>query len=611
VRLGATRYATKAQPIRVKKDAAKVKHLQAPIKGLSVNSAMVQGDALTASILDNWIVEKDRVTVRPGLTKQLTLAAGTPIETIIPFYGDADTFLLASGGQLYTSSGVPLVSTLGSNEWNWTAFSNLGEADYTVMVNGVNGVFSWDGGSRPDPASPHAVTSLSNSNPAVVTVTAGQIGSYSNGMMVTIAGADATHAAANGTHQISSVGSPANTFTLNGVNTSAASGPQTTGVTVDPLGSVFPETITAPVGESWVDVNKFHTVLSHMNRLWFADKSNLAVYYLPIQSKSGQLKMLPLNAVFRRGGWIKAMASWTLDGGAGTEDQLVLLSSNGEAVIYNGTDPDSDFALTGIFKFDAPMSMKSLINYGGDLYVMVSTGLVPMSTLLRAESEQLGTTDKNVSDMFSELTHGKHSLPGWQVILNYHAGWAICNFPTGGKNVYRQMVRFMPDPVWCSWSNVPARCWQWIARRLLLGSDDGILYEMRLDALSDDGRPIVADMQLTFSAYDSSAIKQWKMISPYIITDGVAKPYVDIRVDYDYSPPFNQPDVSLGATGATWDVATWDVDYWAQQPTSTRLQNGVSAIGRVGAPRVKVSVVNCEFSIAGFDILYETGGAFG
>ena len=54
--------------------------------------------------------------------------------------------------------------------------------------------------------------------------------------------------------------------------------------------------------------------------------------------------------MFRRGGYIKAMASWTLDGGAGMEDQLVLFSSNGEAVIYGGTDPDSGFSLTGIFQ---------------------------------------------------------------------------------------------------------------------------------------------------------------------------------------------------------------------------------------------------------------------
>jgi hypothetical protein len=87
---------------------------------------------------------------------------------------------------------------------------------------------------------------------------------------------------------------------------------------------------------------------------------------------------------------------------------------------------------------------------------------------------------------------------------------------------------------------------------MLIGSDDGIVYEFTKDALSDDGSPIVADLQLTWSSYNSAAIKAFRMISPYILTDGAeTRPYIDLRVDYDSSPPFNQPDVSVGSVGAS------------------------------------------------------------
>jgi hypothetical protein len=612
VRGSVSRYALKAQPVRVKKGAAaQIKHLQAPTKGLSISSELVQGDALTASILDNWIVEKDRVTVRPGIKKTLALASQTPIETIVPWYGYPSTVAYAQGGSLFSSSGALLRAGFQLNDWAWTAFSNLGKSDYTVMVNGGDGVWSWDGGSAVNGA-PLPVVSLSNANPAVVTVAAADIGKFHTDQIVKIVGADATHAAANGDHQIGSVNNPANTFTLLGVNTSAAAGAQTTGVDVTPYGSLVKETITAPIGEAWVNPLTFHVVLSHMNRLWFADPVNLAVYYLPLQQKSGQLKLLPLNALFRRGGYIVAIHTWTLDGGAGTEDQLVVFSSGGEAVIYGGTDPDSDFQVTGIFRFDSPMSKHSVFNYGGDLYVLISTGLVPLSTMLRAESEQLGKSDKNVTDMFWELIRHKRHTPGFATILDYDAGWAICNIPTGAPNSYRQMIRFMPDPVWASWSDLPSRCWQWLDGRMLIGSDDGIVYEFTKDALSDDGSPIVADLQLTWSSYNSAAIKAFRMISPYILTDGAeTRPYIDLRVDYDSSPPFNQPDVSVGSVGALWNTATWDVDYWAQQPKAKTLWNGVAALGRVAAPRVKVAVVNCTFSLAGFDIVYEQGSVVG
>src|SRR4029077_5495416 len=261
-----------------------------------------------------------------------------------------------------------------------------------------------------------------------------------------------------------------------------------------------------------------------------------------------------------------------------------LFSSNGEAVIYGGTDPDSDFALTGIFRFDSPMSKHSVINYGGDLYAMVSTGLVPMSTMLRAESEQLGSADKNITDLFSALTLNKRNIPGFAVILNYTAGFAICNIASGAKNSYRQLVRFMPDPIWASWSGIPSRSWQWINDRMLLGSDDGKLYELTADALSDDGKPITADMQLTWSMYGTAAIKAFRMVNPYVITDGVPNPFVDIKVDYDNSAPLNQPDLAVATPGSQWDTATWDVDYWAQRPRAKSLWNGVAALGRVAAP---------------------------
>ena len=85
-------------------------------------------------------------------------------------------------------------------------------------------------------------------------------------------------------------------------------------------------------------------------------QANLAVYYLPLQQKSGEVKQLPLNAVFRRGGHIRAMYTWTIDGGAGMDDKLVIFSTNGECVIYSRHRPRHRLQLVGIFRFDSPMS---------------------------------------------------------------------------------------------------------------------------------------------------------------------------------------------------------------------------------------------------------------
>lgn len=99
-----------------------------------------------------------------------------------------------------------------------------------------------------NPATPVSVevTNLSNTNPAIVTVASGDIAKFTNGMEVTIAGATGTGmTVANGVHTISSVGFPANSFELNGVDTSTGAAPLTSGVTAEIPG---PVTYVAPCG---------------------------------------------------------------------------------------------------------------------------------------------------------------------------------------------------------------------------------------------------------------------------------------------------------------------------------------------------------------------------
>ena len=114
-------------------------------------------------------------------------------------------------------------------------------------------------------------------------------------------------------------------------------------------------------------------------------------------------------------------ASWTLDGGAGTEDQLVLLSSNGEAVMYGGTDPDSDFR----FDRDFQVRRADEHEFGASTMAAICTSWSSAPAWCQCrpccgpKAEHLGTADKNVTDMFSRTDRGKHTLQGWQVILNY------------------------------------------------------------------------------------------------------------------------------------------------------------------------------------------------
>jgi len=525
MRMLPSRYVARALPIRVKKSAAAVKHFSAPLKGLSLSSKLAPGDPLTATVLDNFTVEENLIRCRPGTRLTRALADATPVETLVPYYGQPNRLAAANAGKLTLLDGTVIETGFTGNDWSWTSFSNLSTNDYTILVNGIDGVWSWNGGAT--------------------------------------------------------------------------------------AADVVKEAVTSPAAEPWIVVDQFNIVLSHMNRLFFADSSNLAIYYLPVQQKSGEVKLLPLNGVFKRGGSIAAMYTWTTEGGINMNDMLCIFSTNGECVIYQGVDPDSDWQLTGIFRFDAPMSKHSVINYGGELYVLISTGLVPMSTLMRAESEQLGQSDKNVVTEFFATSLNYRNRPGWSVFINPSSGRIYCNMPLGGVGRYRQMVRNMPNPVWTSWSSIPARCWGWVDARVFYGTDDGKVYEVHPAFLNDDGQPIRVDVQGAWSNFGTPAVKHFKMLLPYIQSDGTPRPFVDIKVDYDMTPPSNQPDITFADAGAAWDEATWDVDSWAGGVVNHMNWSGVGILGHVGAPRLVALVNNAEFAITGFDVLYETGSIFG
>jgi hypothetical protein len=254
-----------------------------------------------------------------------------------------------------------------------------------------------------------------------------------------------------------------------------------------------------------------------------------------------------------------------------------------------------------------------VINYGGDLYALIPTGVVPMTTTIRSETENLGKEDKSVISYFLKTAINFRDRPGWELFLNPSTGRLFANIPTGAANGYDQMIRHMPQPLWSQFKDVPARTWNWLDPFVYFGDDFGAVYEMHPKYQSDDGQPIVVDVQTAWNLFKTASVKHFKMLYPHIITDGGAPPraYVEVKVDYDTKFPVNQPDIFVGGQQATWDEAVWDEDYWVTGARTEGNWQGVSALGRVGAVRLRVGVLDCTFSITGWDVIYETGGIMG
>ena len=93
-----------------------------------------------------------------------------------------------------------------------------------------------------------------------------------------------------------------------------------------------------------------------------------------------------------------------------------------------------------------------------------------------------------------------------------------------------------------------------------------------------------------------------------MMSDSIPKPFVDVEVDYVTEPPTNLPDAAVAGAAANWNSAAWGVNSWAIDALPRQYWQGVTGLGRVGAPRIRASFQGCTFSLTGADIIYEEGG---
>ena len=65
------------------------------------------------------------------------------------------------------------------------------------------------------------------------------------------------------------------------------------------------------------------------NRVWLIPTNTLKAWYLPTSSIQGAAAALDLSSIATRGGYLVAMATWTVDAGYGVDDLAVFITSQG------------------------------------------------------------------------------------------------------------------------------------------------------------------------------------------------------------------------------------------------------------------------------------------
>lgn len=363
--------------------------------------------------------------------------------------------------------------------------------------------------------------------------------------------------------------------------------------------------ITGPTANNLVWCNL------HQRRLWFGEINSLTAWYLPVNSISGTAAQFPMAGLAKLGGSLVAMGTWTRDGGDGTDDVAVFITSEGEAIVYAGTDPSDAnlWALVGVFRIGRPIGRRCVIKAGADLIMMTQDGFVSASSILsldRSQTQRVALS-KQINKAVNDAQRLYRSEFGWQPIIYPTGAMLIFNIPQGGGRFHQYVFNTLTGAP-CRFTGIDAVSWALFGDRIFFGGTDGNVYEFDTIA-SDNGDNIRADAIQAFSYFGQPGMKKaFKLAEPLFESNGNPNAAVELNVDFQIRNTTATPAPSTSLDVARWGSARWGVSRWAAAALIFRGWRGVRGIGRAGSVRVRVATQSVRPSWISTNVTYVPGG---
>jgi len=574
--------------------------LPSPIGGWNARDSLAEMNPLDAVQMVNFFPTPTDVTLRKGYTKTSTGITGAVLALMNYSSPSVNKMFGSNATTIYDASTSTATASLTGNtdgKWIHTMLTTAG-GSFMPAVNGVDPMVVYDGTLWQRSATTGTAQTISTitrggTGNLTATLTTAVAHGLVTGNTVTVAGAIPVEY--NGTYRITVTNATTFTYTM----TTAPSG---VAITVG--------TYTVKYFVTGLNSNQFANINLFKERLYFVQKDSLSFWYLPVDSINGAVTEFPLGGIFKKGGYLQAMGTWTIDAGYGVDDLAAFVTSNGEVAIYKGSDPSdpNDWALIGIWNIGQTFARKCLFKYGGDLLLLTEDGLVPLSAGLQSTrlDPRVNITDK-IFFAISQAADLYAANFGWQINYFAKVNMLIVNIPvTGGSEQY---VMHNITKSWARFTNLNANCWELSGDDMYFGANGfvGKFY----DTYADAGNNITAFVQQAYSYFDSRGQqKRFTLVRPILQTDnGLPTVLCGISTDFDTVNLTNQISFnpSILNTGE-WDLDTWDNANWGGGLVTTKIWQGVTGLGYAGSVSLNVVSQRIEFHWASTDFVMERGG---
>lgn len=363
-------------------------------------------------------------------------------------------------------------------------------------------------------------------------------------------------------------------------------------------------------------------VMQWKRRVFLVKKNSTEAWYLGVDAISGAATKFDFGPLFRAGGYLVGLWTWTVDGGAGMDDFLVAISSSGDVVVFAGSDPSSSNTFQQLGEWSTggvPAGRRIATQFGGDILILTLLGILPLSKLVGG---QLVTPDTyetyKIRPLFNQVISEQQSLLGWEMLIHPQDNFLFLNTPGVVGNVQEQFAMSYATRGWARFRGLDvysAGIWRgslyFGTRNGRVCKSTGFLDNVARDGSTTNAIPVESVVLSSFQTLQSANKKMLRVIRPLFIVRDI-NPSVQCFARYD----FDMRDVtgvisapSTVAGGSVWDSGTWDAATWGDLGavgTFSTVQ-GASGIGSSIATGLRMKTSGYTVFV-GFDVAWEEGG---
>ncbi len=342
------------------------------------------------------------------------------------------------------------------------------------------------------------------------------------------------------------------------------------------------------------------------NRIFLVEKNSAKFWYAAASAVTGALSSFNLALVGTFGGSLIAIAPISYDGGSGPSSLIAFIMSSGETFIYSGDDPGSPgaWSLVGQYKMGAPVSTRSVVRFGGDVYITTEDDHLTLNTWMDALRQAITPPRSKISPTVADIVATNKDLFGWEICFYPKGKYIFANVPNT-DGTFDQHVFNTTNGAWCRFRNLPASTWCVFDGNLYFGTSSGRVWQADVGA-DDGGTAIQADGQQAWNDFQSPYRKRLCFARPIVQSTGDVS--YSLGVGFDYQDAVAPVASQTTPSGSYWDVSYWDVALWSPEAgidVSWRIANGW---GTAVSSRLRVSGLQ-EIKWLRTDLRMEKGDA--